>query len=69
MSVNIKELIEHMKEIEKLYELTEAEARLLAEMLITVKDMGLSPKPTLKLMKVLTALMEISVDAFERQKK
>jgi len=55
-----KQLLEAYKEVRTLYNLSESDIVCMTQLLIFIKMCGLSPSLTVRLMKPLTTLMEIT---------
>lgn len=60
---------QQFKEIRELYGITEAEMICMTQMSMLIKMLGYSPQLTVKLLKALTAMFEITVDEMEREQK
>lgn len=62
---SLKFILNQMEEIRKLYDLSEAEAVLVGEMLIVIKSLGYTPELALKLMKAATAILEVTIEHWD----
>ena len=58
-----------IKELKVLYGISEAEESCMMQMLFMIKMLGYSPELTIKLLKALTAMMEIIQDEMPKEKK
>jgi len=65
----IQRMQERIKEIEKLYDIGEAEFNCLVQLSALVKMLGYSPKLRLKLLKALCAIDEAIVDELDSMEK
>lgn len=66
MPDRVKELFD---EVKALYNLTESEIICMTQMSLMVQMLGYSPQLTVRLLKALTAMFEITVDEMAKEKK
>lgn len=67
--LNKDELYKHIDEIKKLYNVTDAEGELLNQLIRWIQMLAWSPELTLRLLKVLVAMMEAVNDNVKANKK
>lgn len=65
MTISKAEMKIRFKEIEKLYEASEAEMQLVLQYMRIFQMMGHSKKLTLRILRIVTAILEITVDEKE----
>lgn len=63
---DIKMLAANVREVMKLYNISEAEEHIIMEIATLVKMMGLSPQLTLKCMQALTTSWELVIDQMRK---
>lgn len=61
-------IVAAIKDLKKLYGISEAEESCMMQMLFTIKMLGYSPELTIKLLRALTAMMEIIQDEMPKEK-
>ena len=66
--INKHEYETRIDEVKKLYDISEAESSCLTQMLFMIQMLGYSPKLTLKLLKALSAMMEVTQDMMPEEK-
>jgi len=63
-----KQMLEAYEEVKTLYNLSESDIVCMTQLLVFIRMCGLSPKLTARLMKPLTALMEIMEEHHDNSK-
>lgn len=66
---SLKFILTQFEEIKKLYDLSEAEVYLMLDLLMIIKAIGHSPKLALKLMKVATTILEVTIEHWSSEEK
>jgi hypothetical protein len=61
-------IVAAIKDLKKLYGISEAEESCMMQMLFMIKMLGYSPELTIKLLRALTAMMEIIQDEMPKEK-